>query len=475
MSLDLLLINPNPMKPGIAPLAIEYLAEAAEDAGQRVEFLDLCFEDDPHATLRNHLSRSSPRLIGITFRNTDDCYMATQRSFVPGISEVIGTIRSACDARVVLGGAGFSSLAKEVLDRIDADFGVLGDGEAPLAALAAAVRDGAGWDTIPGLVWRDGSVTRVNAPEWGGFGGTALRRTTVDNARYFREGGQGNLETKRGCDGQCIYCADPLGKGCRLRLRPPEAVADEAENLLCQGVDVLHLCDSEFNLPGSHAAAVCQEFTRRGLGERARWYAYLCPAPFDAELAALMRRAGCVGINFGTDSGDERMLACLGRAHGPEDIRRAVAACKDAGIAVMLDLLLGAPGETLDSVDTTLRLMQDIEPSCVGVAVGVRVYPRTPLARALFPAGRAAPTPGLRCRGDLDESLCDPTFFLEPSIAEEIVPRIKDIVAGDKRFFVGGPDDTQVDYNYDDNAPLVAAIAKGARGAYWDILRKGLP
>jgi len=123
---------------------------------------------------------------------------------------------------------------------------------------------------------------------WQAFGQEPLRRRTIDNLRYFREGGQGNVETKRGCNQHCIYCADPAGKGTHLRLRPPEAVAGEIRNLLAQGVDVLHLCDSEFNIPGEHARAVCDELIRQGLGERARWYAYLSPTPFDVDLARRM-------------------------------------------------------------------------------------------------------------------------------------------------------------------------------------------
>ena len=471
MSADLLLINSNRVKPAVAPLAIEYLAEAATDSGLEVSFLDLCFALDAHATLAEELLKASPRVIGITFRNTDDCYMATQHSFVPELADVVRTIRENSEAKIVIGGAGFSAAPEGVLQRTGGDFGVVGDGERPLVALVAAVRDGEGWDAIPGLMWREVGELRTNAPRWEGFGQAGLRRITVDNKRYFREGGQGGLETKRGCNQQCVYCADPLSKGAHLRLRPPAAVADEMENLVAQGVDVLHLCDSEFNVPKSHAEEVCGELMHRGLGERVRWYAYLSPAPFDAGLARLMRRAGCVGINFGTDSGDARVLASLGRRHSPNDIREAVLACKDVGIAVMLDLLLGVPGETLESVTNTLMLMKELDPSCVGVAIGVRVYPGTPLARALMSGG--SPAPGLVCREEPAGDLCLPTFYLEPRIADDIVAHTKRIVAGDERFFVGGPDDTQVDYNYDDNRELVDAIAGGARGAYWDILRRG--
>ena len=63
-----------------------------------------------------------------------------------------------------------------------------------------------------------------------------MTRRWVDNRRYFREGGQAGIETKRGCPCRCVYCADPVAKGRQTRTRPPEAVADEVERLLEQGI-----------------------------------------------------------------------------------------------------------------------------------------------------------------------------------------------------------------------------------------------
>lgn len=470
MSPDILLVNTNRTRPPVAPIALDYLAEAAQDSGLSVELLDLCFADSPEQAIVEKLTSVSPRLIALSFRNTDDCYMATRHSFIPHLAGTVQVLRKSSAAPIVVGGAGFSVTPEGVLRRTGIDWGIVGDGEGPLVALATALRDGTEWGSIPGLAWVDGAF-HANPPAWAPFGQQGLRRDTVDNVRYFREGGQGSIETKRGCNGACIYCADPHSKGSHARSRPPAAVADEVENLLSQGIDVLHVCDSEFNLPREHAVGVCEELAHRGLGERVRWYGYLSPAPFDRDLADLMRRAGCVGINFGTDHGDPAMLASLGRSYGSDEIRQAVAACKAAGIPVMLDLLLGSPGETLQSVETTLRLMQELDPTCVGVAVGLRVYPNTLLATRL--QRDVAAWAGLSRSEDSDD-LSMPTFFLEPAISDEIMPHIKRIVAGDKRYFVGGPDDTQVDYNYDDNRSLTDAIAGGAKGAYWDILRKSL-
>ena len=132
------------------------------------------------------------------------------------------------------------------------------------------------------------------------------------------------LESKRGCPRACPFCANPLAKGVRPRLRRPEEVAGEAEALLSQGIDVLHLCDAEFNLPFTHARAVCEEFTRRGLGERLRWYTYAAVTPFDESLAASMAQPGCVGIDFTGPSPSAAMLRAYCQPHSPADIAEAL-------------------------------------------------------------------------------------------------------------------------------------------------------
>jgi radical SAM superfamily enzyme YgiQ (UPF0313 family) len=228
---------------------------------------------------------------------------------------------------------------------------------------------------------------------------------------------------------------------------------DELESLLEQGIDHVHTCDSEFNLPGWHASEVCQQIVRRDLGDRLRWYAYCSPVPFSLELARLMHRAGCVGINFGVDNGDEAMLKRLRRDFSPDDILNAVRWCKETGMAVMLDLLLGAPGEAEGSLVRTVELMRHAEPDRVGVSLGVRVYPGTELA-----VGGDGPL--------------EPLFFLEPRIAPFAFQLLDELVGDDQRFFFFDPSRPDRNYNYNANQRLVDAIGEGYRGAYWDILRR---
>ena len=469
------------MKPPIAPIALDYLAGALTDEGYEAQISDLCLADNAVQALRESLSGPSPRAVGLTFRNSDDCFWPSAKSFVPRLREIVGTVRTLTDAPIVIGGAGFSVFRRAVLEAVGADYGIVGDGEEALIGLLQALEQGGDLAKVPGLVWRASRGSRQsfiqNPPLWG-----ALRispaRQWVNNRRYFHEGGQAGVETKRGCDRMCPYCVDILCKGARLRVRPPEEVIVEMENLLQMGSDVLHLCDAEFNVPPEHAVAICEEMIRRGLGERLRWYTYACISGFSEELARLMRRAGCVGINFGADSANAQMLATYGRRHKREDIADAARWCRENNIRVMFDLLLGGPGETEATLSETIEFMRRVEPDCVGAALGVRVYPGVPFAARLNHEGSPASNPNLRFASPLPDTpvgsdlLLSPVFYIDRALGDAPAQLVRRLIGGDPRFFEPMDEQTSENYNYNDNQPLIEAIRRGARGAYWDILRQ---
>jgi radical SAM superfamily enzyme YgiQ (UPF0313 family) len=471
----LTLINTNRMVPAVGPIGLEYVAEAAAGAGIEVDLLDLALCDDPEKSLCEHFSSRNPTLIGLSFRNVDDCFWPSAQWFVPGLAEQVHRIRGLSDAPIVLGGVGFSVFPKQIVAYAGADFGIHGDGEQATIALYRQLQTGRQFENIPGLVWRVNGELRANAPAWPAEISLPARRQMFDNRAYFVRGGQCGFETKRGCNRRCLYCADPLSKGPALRSRRPAEVADEIESLLAQGIDVLHTCDAEFNVPRSHALAVCGELIRRSLGEKVRWYAYLAVTPFDAELAGSMRKAGCVGINFTGDSASATMLGTYRQPHRKEDLAAAVRLCRENAMKVMIDLLLGGPGETPDTAAETVDFIQQIGPDCAGASLGLRVYPGTGLADALTREGPLDPHPGLRRKYTGSIDLFRPTFYISPALGPAPARIIKDLIAGDTRFFepmAEQPDAATTDHNYNDNTDLVEAIRQGARGAYWDILRR---
>jgi radical SAM superfamily enzyme YgiQ (UPF0313 family) len=457
-----LLVNTNLMRPPVAPLGLDYLADSIRAAGYEPVLLDLCFSTDVGADIEA-ACRGSPDAIGCTVRNTDDCYFASGEFFLPNIRDTISRVRRACDAPVIVGGVGCSVMPEAVVEYCGADYAIAGEGEEAfvrlLGALAPRPRGLLSEDTsrVPGLVFRDGTVIRRTPASDIDLARMPVRtRSFVDNRRYFVEGGQAGFETRRGCPLSCIYCADPVAKGRRTRLLPPRRVVAEIEALAGQGIDHLHTCDPEFNVPLAHAHEVCRAMIEAGLGEKLRWYTYCSPMPFDDATAVLMKRAGCAGIDFGADSGSDRMLQRLGRHYRAADLESTARSCRKAGIPFMYDLLLGGPDETPDSLRESLEYIRGIGPDCVGISLGVRIYPGTPLA-----SDRVG-----------NDGFVRPVFYLSPGLGPDPAAQVRDIVGDDPRFFLPAGPDAERDYNYNDNDVLERAIREGARGAWWDILRR---
>jgi radical SAM superfamily enzyme YgiQ (UPF0313 family) len=472
----LTLINTNTMQPAIAPVGLDYIAGAAKQAGIEVEVVDLCLAKDPAATLRDYFAGSSPNLVGLSFRNVDDCFWPSCQWFVPRLAVTMQSIRSLTKAPIVVGGVGFSIFASQIVEHTGADFGVCGDGEQAMVSLFNELQGKKKFEKIPGLVWRKNGTIRNNLPAWQTNQTLSLptSRDAIDNVAYFKRGGQCGIETKRGCSRNCIYCADRLSKGTTNRTRNPAEVADEAESLLAQGIDVLHICDSEFNIPGEHAMAVCEEFTRRGLGRRLQWYTYMAVVPFDAALAGAMRKAGCVGIDFTGDSACPAMLKTYCQPHTAQDLALAVRLCRENGIKVMIDLLLGGPGETPQTAKQTIDFIKQINPDCAGAPLGVRIYPGTEMVNVVAAEGPMETNPNIHRKYTGPVDLFKPTFYISHLLGERPARLIKDLIAGDKRFFepIDEADALLTDHNYNDNTELVNAIKSGARGAYWHILHK---
>ena len=468
---SVLLINPNQMQPPVAPIALDYLASSLNDSSYRVDLLDLCFSSDIASDIRRYFASNSPSVAAITLRNTDDTTFVTRDFFLPKIKSLAACIHECTDAPIVLGGSGFSVAPEAILDFCGVDLGVWGEGERALPLVVDRIINGGDYLDVPGLVYRGENGFHRNKADYIDLDEMPTpRRDTIDNRRYYREGGMGGVETKRGCPKKCIYCADPLGKGINLRMRSPSSVVDEMESLLANGIEHIHICDSEFNYPYMHARSICREIIDRDLGSKLRWYAYCSPIPFDEELASLFLQSGCAGINFGADSASDRILKTLGRDYSAEDVVRTAEICRRSGLVFMYDLLLGGPGETRESLKETVETMKRMSPQRVGASLGVRVYPGTRLAKMILQEGPVETNPNLQ--GERDEAFLAPVFYLSSELGEDASSYLEGLIGGDERFLFMAGDASNSNYNYNANTVLVDAIRDGYRGAFWDILRR---
>jgi len=180
-----------------------------------------------------------------------------------------------------------------------------------------------------------------------------------------------------------------------------------------------------------------------------------------------MKRAGCAGINFGVDSLHDAQLRRLGRTHSTGDINQLVQLLKEEGLNYMFDLLIGCPGETEETVRVTIEKVKELDVPLAGIAAGIRVYPGTPLGKAIVNGSIRG---GLH--PDTGHEFYQPCFYLSPYLGNDASALINELVAGDQRFLVLSSPAEEGSYNYADDEALCQLIRGGARGAYWDIIRR---
>ena len=94
-----------------------------------------------------------------------------------------------------------------------------------------------------------------------------------------------------------------------------------------------------------------------------------------------MRRAGCVSVNFGVESGDDAILKAIRKGITTASVERALAWAKAERLHTACNFMLGFPEETPAHVERTLAFMRRIAPrvdtfSTLGVVIP---FPGTPL------------------------------------------------------------------------------------------------
>ena len=396
----------------IFPLGLAWVAAAAQQAGHDIAVADLCFDRQPLTGLQQQISNFRPAAIGLSIRNVDNAAYPLTVNYLSLHRDVVDAVRAVTDAPVILGGSGFSILPETFMQELNGDYGISGEAENSFVALLNALQHRLDPGSIPGVLTRHGrnttgihlQTTATRAPQWDS--GLHPARQLFNYRRYIRRGGTGNIQTKRGCVFKCNYCTYPLLEGHHFRTRTAEDVVDEIAALQKNyGAHPLFFVDSILNFPRGHVEGICEEILRRKLN--IRWSCYATPVKLDRRQAQLMARAGCEGIELGTDAVDDDQLRRLGKSFTTETVFRANRYCLEAGLRVCHTLLFGGPGETETSIRNTCRAMRAMQPTAVVAMTGIRLYPGTPLAEQLINTQAA----GLA-----------PTFYIEPGIAD-FLPR----------------------------------------------------
>ncbi|MBI1207881.1 MAG: radical SAM protein [Azospirillum sp.] len=383
------------------PLGLGYLASYLEKQGRQVELLVENPRVDFWQELTDRLTRRSYLCVGIS----------SMTSAFPMALRIARLVKG-CPrpAPVILGGAHVTGVGAQALRAHDEiDFLVLGEGEITLWELVRWLseplrRDNAeaaagdllgqaripGPGQIPGLVWREAAGTVVTNPprpfhpQVDDFPPPARHLVELADfslhAHTTGGGGRGaTMLSSRGCPFGCLFCAAHLTDGKKYRVHSQERILSELRLLRDRhGIRHVFFEDDVITVLRRRLLDLCQALVAAELGMTFGCFSTV--QHFDEELAQAMSRAGFRLVIFGMESGDQAVLARLGKGKGAtlEAAREAIDRCRRYGMRSYASFVVGFPFETAAQVDRTLAFGRALRPSMLTFNPLVP-FPGTPL------------------------------------------------------------------------------------------------
>lgn len=449
--MKILLINSNRLKHPwpVIPFGLCSVATALDAGGYSVKFLDLCFSKKPKVEIQRTIEFIRPDIIGIGIRNIDNGSGYATNFMLDNIkAEVIEPCKTHHAGPIVIGGSAVGISGAEMLHFFDLSYAIKGDGELAIFDFVKRFEKKMPFNGLEGLIYRRNDViVEENPPS---------TITNLDNLpfvsinqyinldRYRQFGSPLQIQTKRGCPLNCAYCTYSLVEGKIYRLKTPKRVADEIEALVTEtGINHLEFTDSTFNIPLSHTKTTLRAIARKNIKLRCRTMG-LNPSSVDSELVDLMKQVGFQDVDLGAESGCNKTLLTLGKNYGKKDVIRAGRLLRDRKIPTSWFLLVGAPGETMETLNETFHTVSSEAASwdLVTIGVGIRIYKGSPLAEQMK----------LDNSVDLDDNFLHPVHYKPDCLSLDTIKIIT------KYAFLRHPNFLM----YDENSQYPALLVKTA-------------
>lgn len=385
----------------VYPIGLAYLAAYLEDYEVRIFDVNL-HREAPFEALEKKLREWEPEVVGLSLRNIKVASPgSSEDDFTPQRDTVRLVRRVLPDAFVVAGGTAFSLYSEIFMRRLpELDAGVWGEAELRFPELIA--KRETPWDVQGVYYRRDGEVHYSGPPRTIDF--TTLRhprRDLLDHAPYAASSFMSiGVQSKRGCALKCIHCSDTFLLGHTVRQRDPADVVDEMQHLVeHHGIANIFFCDQIFNIPPSHAIAICKEIVDRGL--EVQWSAWFNEArsTLPDELMVWLKRAGCGLLSFSPDHVDNRMLKNLDKNFRAADMEYTYRVAKRFDMDVEYSFFLNSPGEDWRSLSeifkflarARLHLGPNLRLFTLLMMQPIRLYPHTRLAELARETGLVDP------------------------------------------------------------------------------------
>ena len=348
------------------PMGLYYIGALLKENRYETTILDLSQKPDPKE-LGRHLLEMRPDVVGLSVLNGNRA----------GAMEIARICRSVLPGAVIAaGGQGATFLWRYLLNYCpELDVVVMGEGEHPFLNLVRHVEKTGGasdLDAIGSLAFRKNGQTVRTDPA------PPVQNPDIfpNPAQYFT---YPHVSVSRGCPFDCHFCGSPGFWKKKVRFHSPGYFVDQVRLLAQKGVSWFFVSDDTFALDKKRAMEICQMLVREKLN--IRWAAITRVEDVDRELLLWMRKAGCVQISFGVESGSEAIRKALGKPIPTHKIIRAFDMTQAYGIMARAYFIYGCPGETDETIEETILLMKTIKPLSVifyilALYPGTRLYDR---------------------------------------------------------------------------------------------------
>lgn len=434
----------------VYPIGVSYLCGYLSKhlIGFEIEVFD-CNNSDRE--LSDVINVTKPDYIGVSLRNVDGANSLDRSNFIPEYKKIIEEIKLCCSAPIILGGSGFSIYPKAIFDELMPDYGIMGEGEISLKKLIEALEFGDDVTNIEGVVCYDerGKFVCNEHKEYLKTLDIEFDKTLVDY--YWKESGMLNMQTKRGCPYNCIYCSYPLIDGRCVRTLDTDVIVENLKRLNTEtGVNYVFFTDSVFNIHNNYNIELAEKIIKSGL--KINWGAYFSPSNLTDEILGLFKASGLTHIEFGTESFSDTQLKNYGKNFKFSDVLECSELCLKHNIYYAHFLILGGYGETEETLRETIENSKKIQYSVFFPYFGMRIYPGTKLHAIALQEGLL----------EKNNDLLEPAYYIAEGFdVEEIKRRALET---EKAWVF--PDDKQ------DEMMDVLRKKRKKKGLLWEYLRK---
>ena len=260
--------------------------------------------------------------------------------------------------KIILGGPFiFQERAWGLIPENSYDYLIVGEGERPLYLLVNALLKGENTDKIKGVIPREkvnerkityDEVLDINKIPYPKFEEFNLSLYTTNELPVL---------LSRCCIGRCSYCIDYLMSK-RFRSKKPELVVEELE-FLSRKYKTKYFAFNDLLINGNlkQLEKICDLIIEKGL--KIFWHGYaMIRRDMSDKLLKKMKEAGCVSLHYGFESGSNKILKLMNKYYTAEDAEDLIRRTKKAGIGVVINIIVGFPGESEKEFQETINFIR---------------------------------------------------------------------------------------------------------------------